>query len=150
MRGLKVGELALQAGVTAPTIRYYERIGLLRQPLRSSSGYRLYGQRALNEISFIKRAQAIGLSLPQIQELLEMRRAGKKPCPRMITLAENQLAVIEERIQQMLHFRKHLAANLKRWKRACPFGPGGLCEMIDPAVLRVDGQPANIKVGRLG
>ncbi len=66
---MRVGELAGQAGVSAPTIRFYERAGLLPPPRRSQAGYRLYDREALASLQFIARAKALGLSLEQIRLL---------------------------------------------------------------------------------
>ncbi len=67
--GMRVGELAGRAGVSAPTIRFYERAGLLPPPRRSQAGYRLYDREALEGLRFIARAKALGLSLEQIRLL---------------------------------------------------------------------------------
>jgi DNA-binding transcriptional MerR regulator len=66
---MRVGELAGRAGVSAPTIRFYERSGLLDSPRRSEAGYRLYDPGALEQLRFITRAKALGLSLDQIRLL---------------------------------------------------------------------------------
>lgn len=67
--GMRVGELAAKAGVSAPTVRFYERAGLLAPPLRSDARYRLYGAEALRDLRFVARAKALGLSLDQIRTL---------------------------------------------------------------------------------
>lgn len=135
MRGLTVGKLARQVGVNRATVRYYERRGLLRSPSRSGSGYRLYSERVVNEILFIKRAQALGFLLAEIRELLELGRAGTKPCSRVIALAENQLASVDSRIQQLTQFRRQLASAVKKWRRECRFIADGLCALIEPTKL---------------
>src|SRR4051812_39748865 len=66
---MRVGELAARTGVSAPTVRYYERQGLLPPPRRSEAGYRLHGPDALRDLRFIARAKALGLSLEQIRLL---------------------------------------------------------------------------------
>jgi MerR family copper efflux transcriptional regulator len=68
-QGLRIGELAAQAGVSAPTVRFYEREGLLPAARRSQAGYRLYGPEALADLRFIARAKALGLSLEQVKLL---------------------------------------------------------------------------------
>jgi DNA-binding transcriptional MerR regulator len=67
--GLRVGELAQRAGVSAPTLRFYERAGVLAPPQRSKAGYRLYPPEAVADLRFIARAKALGLSLDQIRVL---------------------------------------------------------------------------------
>jgi len=68
MVALLIGEVAQRAGVSAPTIRYYEEIGLLGKPLRSSTGYRRYSESSVEEVRFIRKAQALGFSLDEIGE----------------------------------------------------------------------------------
>src|SRR5579859_4336966 len=69
--GMRVGELAEQAGLSAPTIRFYERAGLLAPPRRSEAGYRLYEPEVLDSLRFIARAKALGLSLAKIRLMQE-------------------------------------------------------------------------------
>ena len=66
--GLLIGELATRVGVAPPTIRYYESIGLLRPPARTTSGYRRYPERAVEDLVFIRKAQALGFSLDEVAE----------------------------------------------------------------------------------
>lgn len=78
MKRLLIGNVAERAGVSAPTIRYYESIGLLKVPPRSSTGYRHYTDTAVQELHFIKKAQGLGFSLDEIGEILKLTRAGKR------------------------------------------------------------------------
>lgn len=131
MAGLRIGEIARQAGVTTATIRYYERAGLLPKPPRSAAGYRLYAERAAEELVFIRRAQSIGFSLDEIRDLLRLSRNGTAPCSRVLTLAEEHLEAVDERIRQLQTFRKELASAVRSWRDGqCGFTPGGLCDLI--------------------
>lgn len=78
-----IGKLAEAAGVNVQTVRYYERLGLLSELVRTESGYRIYGESALKRLRFIKQAQAFGFTLEQILELLPGSEAGQesKPTP---------------------------------------------------------------------
>lgn len=79
---LTIGQLAREAGVSAHTLRFYERRGLLPRPSRTSKNYRLYTRETLGTIQFIKRAQELEFSLSEVKELLDQRAGGqKKPCP---------------------------------------------------------------------
>lgn len=77
---LRISEIAESVGVSSDTIRYYEREGLLPAPARSVSGYRQYDQGIIDRLRFIKGAQAFGLRLSEIGELLEIQDKGACPC----------------------------------------------------------------------
>src|SRR5918996_3065646 len=112
MSGLLIGEVAQRAGVSAPTVRYYEEIGLLPPARRSTAGYRRYSEDTVEELRFIRKAQALGFSLDEIAEILRLSRSGKTPCSHVLSLAHQHLAAVEERIRQLQQFKDHLAAEL--------------------------------------
>ena len=140
MSGLRIGEIANQAGVSTATIRYYERAGLMPKPARSQAGYRLYPERAVEELALIRRAQAIGFSLDEIRELLRLSRGGQAPCARVISLAEAHLMKVDERIRQLRAFRDRLGEALGHWRAGrCGFSSQGLCDLledVEPSVGR--------------
>jgi MerR family copper efflux transcriptional regulator len=133
MPGLLIGDVARRAGVSAPTIRYYEEIGVLVAPARSSTGYRRYAARAVEEVRFVKKAQALGFSLEEVAEILRLSRSGKAPCARVLSLARQHLAAVEERIRQLQHFREQLAAEVAKWDGQEQPTCDGLCEIITTA-----------------
>lgn len=79
---LKIGEVAARCGLSRDTLRYYERLGLLPKPLRTSSGYRLYEARIVERLSFIKRAQSFGFTLEEIKHMLSLGTADPGPARR--------------------------------------------------------------------
>ena len=136
MAGLLIGQLAERAGVAAPTIRYYESIGLLAPPRRSAAGYRRYSEGTLEELAFIKKAQALGFSLEEVAEILRLSRAGEAPCDRVLSLAHQQLAAVDERIRQLQSFRDQLAAEVQKWDGKTTPTCDGLCQIITMADIR--------------
>src|SRR5688500_10403511 len=76
-RGLRIGELAERADTSTDTIRYYERMGLLKPPERTASGYRLYGDEDVGRLQFIRRAKRLGFSLRDIRGLVETAEEGQ-------------------------------------------------------------------------
>jgi DNA-binding transcriptional MerR regulator len=91
----RIGELALRAGTSTDTVRYYERFGLLGAAARSEGGYRLYGEPELRRLQFIRRAKLLGLSLEEIRGLLGLAEEGEcRPLRRQV--AELLRAKIDE------------------------------------------------------
>lgn len=107
---LRIGELAEVLGLNPKTIRYYEQIGLLPQPQRTRAGYRLYSDADLERLRFIVRAKAVGLSLDEIREVLELRRAGQQPCAHVVALLDEHLAGVEEQLGSLREVQRELIA----------------------------------------
>lgn len=108
MTGLKVGEVARQAGVNLQTIHYYERRGLLPKPPRTGSNYRAYPEDAVSRVRFIKRAQAIGFTLTEIKELLALRAGPRTRCARVRARAEAKVHDIDGKVLTLQAMRKAL------------------------------------------
>lgn len=128
---LQIGEVAELAGVTAPTVRYYESIGLLKKPARSASGYRHYSEATIRELGFIRKARALGFSLEDIAEIVKLTRSGKRPCSRVIDLAKEHLTEVDDQLRKLAAFRDQLAAELSRWEGPRDADCDGLCQMIE-------------------
>ena len=101
MASTQIGELARLTGTSTKAIRYYEDIGVLPQPRRAQNGYRAYDEESLDRLSFIKDAQATGLSLDEIAAILEQRERGEATCDHVVELLERHLVQIEDRIEQL-------------------------------------------------
>ena len=106
---LKVGDIAREAEVNIQTVRYYEQRGLVLPHGRSSGGYRLYTIDAVRVVRFIKRAQALGFSLDEVAELLELRRDARGPVRNVRALASGKIADIDARLQGLLSMRDTLS-----------------------------------------
>jgi DNA-binding transcriptional MerR regulator len=109
MSQLTVSKLADQVGTSADTVRYYERIGLLPEAERSPSGYRLYGDEAVERLRFIKRAQRFGLRLEAIAELLDVRQRGLCPCGHTRRMLEVRVAELDEEMSSLARLRADIA-----------------------------------------
>jgi DNA-binding transcriptional MerR regulator len=105
MQRLTVSKLAERAGTSPDTLRYYERIGLLPEPDRSPSGYRLYDDSMAELVGFIKRAQRFGLRLEEIRELVDVRERGMCPCGHTRVLLERRLADLDEEMTALSRLR---------------------------------------------
>jgi MerR family mercuric resistance operon transcriptional regulator len=112
---LKIGELARAADVGVETIRYYERRGLLAQPPRRTTGYRQYPPHAVRRVRFIRRAQALGFTLKEIEELLALRVDDGRSCADVRALAWAKLEDIERRVAEL----RQMGRALERVARRC-------------------------------
>lgn len=130
MDALLIGDVAKRTGLTPAAIRYYESIGLLSAPLRSRAGYRRYGETTLHELDFIKKAQGLGFSLDEVQEILRLSRRGEAPCAHVLELSKRHLAAVEERMKQLSRFRDELADDIAHWERQNQTYCDGVCQMI--------------------
>ena len=111
---MRIGELAEAGDVSATTIRYYESIGLLAAPARTASGYRDYDAGALERLTFIRDAQATGLSLAEIQSVLELKDAGANSCAHTRNLLERHLHELDDQIARLTEARAQLAVLAER------------------------------------
>lgn len=103
-----IGALAAAASVTVETVRYYQRIGLLREPAKPKSGTRTYEDGDVARLRFIRRAKPLGFSLDEIGELLALRGSGG--CPRTLELLASRLLVVRRRIQELKSLESDLEA----------------------------------------
>src|SRR5206468_8036608 len=130
----KVGQVAAEVGVSVQTLHYYERIGLLPKPNRSATNYRLYAPEAVRRVRFIKKAQAIGLTLEETKQILTLKEHGRAPCRKVAELGEKHLQEIDMRLGQLRKYRRALAQALSDWQkentmeRECA---GEFCDLIE-------------------
>ena len=128
---MRIGALAERVGVTPDTIRYYERVGLLAAPRRTPSRYRDYGPDALDDIRFIKKAQALGLKLSDIGQILEISSGGKPPCEHVRATVTARLTEVEARLRELRALRTTLNSTLARLDRAPTPRKGCRCAAIE-------------------
>src|SRR5437763_13476402 len=124
-QALKVGAMAKAAGVDVQTLHYYERMGLLPKPERSAANYRLYSPEAIRRVRFIKKAQAVGLTLEETKEILELKDHGRAPCHRVVELGQKHLQEIEARLGHLRAFHRLLARSVSEWGK--DDRPGRVC-----------------------
>ena len=120
-RALTIGRLAKQAGVNVETVRYYERIGIIRQPVTPVEGYRVYPPADIDRIRFIKHAQELGFSLSEVQELLDL---GEAQCDEVQHKAQVKLDQIDAQIADLQALRATLSTLIDQCQLAgqahCP------------------------------
>ncbi|EQB04082.1 MULTISPECIES: heavy metal-responsive transcriptional regulator [Sphingobium] len=108
MGNFKIGELASAAGVGRDTIRYYERMGLLRAPERTAAGYRLYNETDLERVDFIRSAQELGFTLEQARQLLELRASDSTSAQAVLDITHAKISDAEVRLKLLSDIRDML------------------------------------------
>jgi DNA-binding transcriptional MerR regulator len=122
---VRTSEVAARAQVNAQTLRYYERRGLLPEPERTRSGYRAYTADAVRVVRFVKRAQLLGFTLDDIEDLLHLAGGGPDSCQEARTMARTRIADLQLRIDELSGMRDALArlidtCDQPRAERDCP------------------------------
>ena len=105
---MKIGELARRLDLNTQTIRYYERIGLLPEPERTESGYRVYGGEDERRLRFIKNARSAGLTLGEVKEVLAFHERGEPPCAYVTEAIARRAEEIERQIGELIEFKREL------------------------------------------
>jgi DNA-binding transcriptional MerR regulator len=127
MQAVPIGEAARQSGVKAPTIRYYEQIGLLPAPARSEANRRHYEAGDLRRLAFIRHARELGFEIGAIRALQTLQDDPSQPCATADTIAKARLAEVEQRIRSLTG----LKAELELMVEGCSHGHVGTCRVIE-------------------
>ncbi len=125
-----IGKLASLAAVTPDTLRYYERLGLVPAPPRTNGGYRLYDPSLVQRIGFIRKAQALSLSLDEVREILRVADQGTPPCEHVRATLTLRLHDVDARIAELHTLRRTLARALAR-SRSLPLAKSCVCAIIE-------------------
>lgn len=112
---MKIGELSKTTGCSIQTIRYYEKEGLLSTPERTEGNYRLYGERALKELEFIKHCRSLDIPLTDVKRLMELKNKPEESCASVNKLIAQQLALVNNRMREL----KTLKAELQQMASLC-------------------------------
>ena len=107
---LTIGEMGKATNTKIETIRYYERIGLMPEPARTSSNYRDYGQAELGRLSFIRRSRDLGFSLDQVRALLGLSDDKNCDCAGIDRIANQHLLEVDRKIADLQALRRELKA----------------------------------------
>ncbi len=124
---LTIGKLGNAAGVKVPTIRYYEQIGLLPEPVRSTGNQRLYPRAALDRLAFVRHARELGFPLDAIRDLLSLSDRPDQSCAAADAIAKSQLVATRARITRL----RALEAELERMLEQCACGTISDCRVIE-------------------
>jgi Cu(I)-responsive transcriptional regulator len=124
---MKIGELASATATKVETVRYYEKIGLLPPPARTSANYRVYGSDHLARLSFIRRARDLGFTLEAVRELLTLSDDKLQSCEAVDSIARVHLTEIDRKVRDL----KSLRSELSRVIGSCSRGTVADCKIIE-------------------
>ncbi len=137
---LRSGEVASLSGVSADTLRHYERMKLLPAPRRSSGNYRMYPSETVERVQVIRRALAVGFSLNEIAQIHKVRESGGAPCRDVKRLLSEKLDRLDSQITDLIALRDHLRSVLQHWNQRLEETPNGkparLLETLAPVPRR--------------
>lgn len=126
-------DCARRAGVTPDTLRHYLRIGLVEPDGRSANGYRTFSGRSVARVRFIRSALALGFTLGDAAELVEMGQRGELPCPRARELLDQRLVEHAVRLREATRLHQRMQQAVADWKRRPDGVPDGhsVCGLIE-------------------
>lgn len=129
---LRIDEVAERVGVNPRTIRYYEDIGLMPEPVRRPSGYRIYGREDAERLAFIRRSKHLGLSLDEIQEVLVYREDSTPPCEFVLSVVRRHAGELEARIAELTRLCEEIAGLIDHADDT-PGLAASYCRLLEPA-----------------
>jgi len=127
VREYSIGKLSRHANVKVPTIRYYEQIGLLEEPLRTEGGQRRYDHNAMNRLDMIAHARDLGFSIDAIREFIRLAGHPDAPCEDLDQITEHHLNDVQQRIQKL----ERLKAELQSMLNNCQHGTVEKCRILE-------------------
>ena len=132
MDQMTIGALAREAHVNLQTIRFYEREGLIAEPSRTASGYRMFSPDVVRRVRFVKHAQELGFSLAEVRELLALRVDPKTSCTEIRQRTQNKITDVRNKIRSLQAIEK----SLQELAAAChgdgPLTECTILESLDP------------------
>lgn len=134
VKSLLIGELSERSNVPAKTLRFYEGVGVLPEPPRTANGYRNYDDNALDRLAFIASAQAAGLTLAEISDVIVIRDEGDAPCVHVVALLDAKAAAITRQISELRRLQRELHRLRSRAADIDPAdcAPATVCEVLQP------------------
>lgn len=117
------GELARLTGVSADTLRHYERLGILPMSQRTNAGYRIFPPSAIERVQLAQRALQLGFSLNELSDILRTRDNGGAPCHRVLNLTEEKLRSLGQQIQSLQKTQSYMRKLVRDWKKTLKHTP---------------------------
>ncbi len=116
-QGIQIGKVAEQTGLSIDTIRFYQKIGLVKQPARSEGGFRLFSETEIRDLVFIQKAQELGFSLTEIKQWSVLNQQHDHACSQVRGLLISKLRDVREKVDQLLQLEGELKKALRKCNR---------------------------------
>lgn len=126
-----IGDLSRATGCPIETIRYYERLELLQKPYRTEGGHRLYNHTQQKRLQFIVKTRRLGFSLEKTRELLSLAENNQRSCAEALTLVENNLLDIQQKIAELTLIEQSLQQLAQGCRCCCPGAKAPDCTIVD-------------------
>ncbi len=133
-----IGTAAKRAGCKVETVRYYERIGLLKAPPKSASGRRSYGEGDIERLRFIRRCRDLGFALKDVEALVALSHAGEGSCNQAKRLAETQIDTVRKKVADLKRVEVWLQATIDE----CNASRATACPLIEKLSVSSPGNSA--------
>jgi len=143
--GFRSGEIARRTGVSADTLRHYERRGLLAKPRRLPNRYRAYPPAAVDRVLLIQRALGLGFTLDELARFLRDRDGGRPPCRSVRDLATRKLREVDRRLDELSEFRKELKRMLADWDVRLAASGDEPARLLESLVSKPEGRPSPLR-----
>ncbi len=140
MSGYKIGALAERTRTSAPTIRYYEQIGLLRRPDRQEGNQRRYGDDDVHRLTFIRRCREFGFSIDQVRTLASLVQDRTRSCTEARDIAQAHLAEVRAKLRELMALEVSISAFVATCDAKCVGGPGPDCVSLDELSMSNSGK----------
>ncbi|MBB6558737.1 Cu(I)-responsive transcriptional regulator [Acidovorax soli] len=136
---MNIGDAAKAAGVSAKMIRHYEQTGLLPEAVRSDSGYRLYGEREISVLRFIRQSRRLGFSMPQIAELIGQWGDAARSSRQVKAIAERHLQDLQQKLQEIVEMK----SALEQLVAVCAGDDHADCAILDNLAVDSPSRPSH-------
>lgn len=126
-----IGALSQATGCPIETIRYYEKLSLLKEPERTGGGHRLYNESHQKRLGFILKARGLGFNLDKTRELLSLAENNERSCSEALQLVENNLSAVNEKLAELQAIKDSLLVMAKSCQSCCPSTKAPDCTIVD-------------------
>ncbi len=137
-QGIQIGKVAEQTGLSIDTIRFYQKIGLVKQPARSEGGFRLFSETEIGDLVFIQKAQELGFSLTEIKQLSVLNQQHDHACSQVRGLLISKLRDVREKVDQLLQLEGELKKALRKCNRDLRSNEGSQHEDCCPVLKALE------------